>query len=261
MAPFVTIVVPTRDNLAMIRQVTAGILAYTVPPFEIVIVDNASTDPEVTAFLAVIATAPAVRVMRMPTNVYYWPAINVGIRAAAAAAEYVLALNDDVLIQGSDWLPRLLAAFADDPAVGYVGDLQAIDGCPRLGEVVDGYCALFRRRLFDDVGLFDEHWPFFWGFVDFQLRARRRGYRGRDIKASGDATDRIEGVVYHLRGRTLAQVRGGLDRRTQHRLFGSPWTPARVLWRNGYYRDAVASAVAVGRGRITERATRAFSRA
>ncbi len=245
--PFVTIIVPTRDNPAMLRQVVDGILRHSAPPFELVIVDNASSAAEARALLDEIARAPAVTVLRMATNRFYWPAINAGIRAADAACAYVVALNDDVVIQGPRWLPRLLEAFDDDATIGFVGDRGPADALPPLAGVVDGYCAAFRRDLFARVGLFDERRPFYWGFVDWQLRAYRLGYRGADVKASGDTTDRIAGVVHHLRGGTIKAVDASLDRRTRRTLFGSRWSPAILLLRNGFYAHAVRAALATWR--------------
>jgi glycosyltransferase involved in cell wall biosynthesis len=241
--PFVTIVIPTHDNLDMIRQVTAGIVAHTREPFEMIIVDNASSKPEVLGFLGEVSGYPCARVLHLPVNRFYWPAINAGIGLASPASEYVLALNDDIVIEGPSWLERLLDTFDGRSEVGYVGDFQPASFFPPLGGVTDGYCTLFRRRLFDEVGLFDEKRPFYWGFVDFQLRAHRRGFTTRDIKKAGDTTDHISEVVTHLRGRTLEAIRNDLSPNQKSVLFGSGWTPVELLMANGYYVEAAALAM------------------
>ena len=222
----------------MIRQVVQGILHYTRSPFELVVLDNDSSLPEVVAYLADISTIPGVRVVRMPVNRYYWPAINEGIRQCDPSCSFVVALNDDCVILGPSWVERLLSASQADPRVGFVGDLMTNEPFPPLPGIVDGYCAMFRREVFETVGMFNEGKPFWWGFVDFQLRAFGKGVVGRDVKRPGDCHDHLKGIVHHLRGRTLAGVQSAMDGRQKRLLFGSTLTPAIMLAGKGYYGPA-----------------------
>jgi GT2 family glycosyltransferase len=241
----VTIVIPTWDNPEMIRQVTENIFRLSTLPFEIIIVDNASRTNDSLEFLDAATRRAGIRVLRMAENRYYWPAINEGIRAAARSTEYILALNDDIIVLGDQWLQRLIRRIEDDPSVGFAGDFHSQPAFQPLGGWIDGYCALFRRRIFDEVGLFDEDRPFHWGFVDFQLRAFKRGYRGVDIKGAGDVTDHIDGIVHHLRGRTLKAVRDSYNEKERSRLLGSKWTPARLLLQHGFYWAALRYCLAL----------------
>ncbi len=232
---FVTIIVPTCDNLEMIRQVTTSVLEMSSPPFELIIIDNASTKPEVVAYLKEAGRNEHVRVLRMMENRYYWPAINAGVRASSPSTQYYLALNDDIIVLDKHWLQRLIEVVESSPQVGYVGDQRPDPSFQPLGGWVDGYCAMFRREVFDTVGLFNEARPFNWGFVDFQLRAFKHGFRGADIKRPGDVHDHIAGVVRHLRGRTIGPIMGQLNNEERSRLLGSRWRPFQLLVEHGFY--------------------------
>jgi glycosyltransferase involved in cell wall biosynthesis len=236
--PFVSILVPTHDNPEMIRQVVPGVLENTRLPFELIVLDNASCLPEVVSYLEEIATLPHVKVVRCPENRFYWPAINDGLRHCERSCSWLVALNDDCVILGPSWIERLIASFDDRREVGFVGDLMSDSLFPSLPPLVDGYCTMFRREIFDMLGVFDERYPFWWGFADFQIRARRRGIRGGDIKHAGDRHHFIAGVVHHLRGRTLAGIQERMTPADQKRLFGDSFTKARVLLKNGYYGHA-----------------------
>jgi len=237
--PFVSVIIPTSDNLAMISQVVPGVLEHTRHPFELIVIDNASQDPAVQEYLDGLSGTSAVRIVRMPENRYYWPAINEGIRHCDPACAFVLALNDDCVILGSSWVERLLSFFAGDASIGFVGDLMMEGEFPPLQGVVDGYCTMFQREIFEIVGLFDERNPFWWGFVDFQLRALRKGFRGTDVKQSGDQHDHIVGIVLHLRGQTVGPLRRDMKPALRKKLFGGLFAKVAVLARNGYPRHAV----------------------
>lgn len=247
--PFVSILVPTRDNPELLRQVVRGVLANTRPPFELVVLDNASTHPDVTGLLAEISNDPRVKVVRFPENRFYWLAINEGLRRCDRACSLVVALNDDCVILGPTWIERLEESFGGRTDVGFVGDLMSDTLFPTLHPLVDGYCAMFRREVFDVLGGFDERFPFWWGFADFQLRAWKRGIRGGDIKRPGDGHHLVAGVVRHLRGQTLSGVEKRLSTAERKRVFGDALTKARLLARNGYYRQALALLMRQATGR------------
>jgi len=231
----VTIIVPTRDNLEMIRQVTTSVIEMSSLPFELIIIDNASTQSKVVAFLEEAGRTQHVRVLRMTENRYYWPAINAGVRASNPSSRYFLALNDDIIVLDKHWLQRLIDVVESSPQIGYVGDQRPDPSFRPLGGWVDGYCAMFRREMFDTVGLFNEARPFNWGFVDFQLRAYKHGYRGADIKRPGDVRDHIAGVVRHLRGRTIGPITEQLSRDDRLLLLGTRWRPFQLLLEHGFY--------------------------
>ena len=63
--PRVSIIIPTRDLVALLQPCVESLLGQTTyPNFEIVLVDNGSQDPAALSFLAAIQREPRVRVLR-----------------------------------------------------------------------------------------------------------------------------------------------------------------------------------------------------
>src|SRR6185436_17633035 len=66
-APLVSLVIPTRDRVALLRACVTSIAAHTgYPRYEIVLVDNDSRDDEACAYLDEVARSGAARVVRYP---------------------------------------------------------------------------------------------------------------------------------------------------------------------------------------------------
>jgi glycosyltransferase involved in cell wall biosynthesis len=98
--PLVTVVIPTRDRAALLRQTLRSVLRQRDVSLEIVIVDDASSSPaaEVVAGLA----GGVVRVLRQPRSSGVSAARNLGV--AEARGRWIAFLDDDDL-----WAPFKLA--------------------------------------------------------------------------------------------------------------------------------------------------------
>jgi cellulose synthase/poly-beta-1,6-N-acetylglucosamine synthase-like glycosyltransferase len=107
----IAVVVPVRNGAATVRTCIAACLAQTLPPDELIVVDNGSTDD--TAALAVAAGAT---VVPEPVAGSY-RARNRGWRSADAD---VVAFTDVDCIPSPDWLAKLVEPLAD-PSVAVVG--------------------------------------------------------------------------------------------------------------------------------------------
>lgn len=201
-APRVSIVIPVL-NRADLTLACLQSLEATAPagiPFELIIVDNGSTDqtPELLACLEGDVT-----VIRNEENLGFGPACNQG--AAAARGELILFLNNDtVLLDG--WLEPLVEAMDEDGRLGAVqpkllfpdgrlndaGGLMFAKGeawsygkhhpvpdapqfsCRRAPDYVTGACLLVRKTAFGEVGGFDDLYaPAYYEDTDlsFALRA------------------------------------------------------------------------------------------
>ncbi len=198
--PRLSIVIVTFNEIAYTRKCVASIVAHTPDPYEIVFVDNGSTDgtPEW------LATVPGARVLRNATNLGFAAAANQGIRAAAAD-RIVLLNNDVVLTEG--WLAGLARHLERDPRVGLVGPVSnyvsgaQLDPTAAYESVLEmeeharrtarerrgqseearrlvGFCLLARAQVFREVGLFDERFAL-GNFEDDDLcvRAALAGWR------------------------------------------------------------------------------------
>lgn len=117
--PLVSVIVPTRDRVDLLRTCVAGVLESTdYPALELVIVDNGSREPETLAFIAERARDPRVAVLRWP-HPYNYAAIN-NFAARHAAGAYLCLLNNDTEVIEPTWLAELVAQAAR-PGVGAAG--------------------------------------------------------------------------------------------------------------------------------------------
>ena len=122
-----TIIVPTRDRLDLLAPCVAGLQRTTSARFDVIIVDNASTESAThTFFKDLTARDPRFRVLSHPGPFNYAAICNAG--AAASAARVLVFLNNDVDVLAPDWLDHLVAA-AIQPDVGAVGAKLLFPDC------------------------------------------------------------------------------------------------------------------------------------
>jgi GT2 family glycosyltransferase len=206
--PLVSIVIPTRDKRALLQTTLESIWSRTdYDRYEIVIIDNQSSDPDAVQYLASLGARCQVHQWTKPFN--YSALNNFGVQHARG--EQLLFLNNDVEVIHRDWLTALLE-HAQRPDVGAVGaKLLYADGRiqhagvvvginraaanafrswpgealghPRLADLtrncsaVTGACMMVPRRVFEQVGGFDEALRVVLNDVDLCLKIRQRGYR------------------------------------------------------------------------------------
>ncbi len=208
--PKVSILVPTRDRVDLLRPCIEGMLTRTrYPNFEVLVLDNGSSEPGTREFLAQAGSDPRFRSMAC-AGVFNWARIN-NLGAAATDGEVLLLLNNDTAVIHDDWLDELVsqvlrpevgivgakliypddhvqhAGIEIDPAgnashtwrgaprhdPGYLDQLRIV----RTVSAVTGACMALRRSTFDELGGLDETLRVAWNDVDLCLRARRAGYR------------------------------------------------------------------------------------
>lgn len=174
--------------------------AQTFRDFEVVVVDNASSDGSVDV---VRGRFPEYKIVQLPVNAGFAAGNNAG--AKGATARYLAFLNNDTE-PGPEWLAALVDAAERDPSVGLVSSHivfmnppgvvdSAGDGYLRCGggykrghgqpasgkrgvEEVFGACGagfLIHRSLFELIGGFDEDFFMVYEDVDLSYRARLAG--------------------------------------------------------------------------------------
>ena len=117
--PSVTAIVPTRDNLDVLRVCIEGLLAGTdYPALDVIIVDNGSEQPATLAWLEAIEATPNVTLLRYP-HPFNYSAIN-NFAASQARGEILLLLNSDIAVIEPSWL-REMVRLAMKPGIGAVG--------------------------------------------------------------------------------------------------------------------------------------------
>jgi len=199
--PKVSIVILTYNSIFELPRCLSSIKDYTHTPYEVIIVDNASTDGT-REYLQ--HTSLDAQVILNDENEGFSKGCNRGIKAAKG--EYVLLLNPDTVVT-KNWLKRMLAHFKDDvgavgPISNYVGGYQRFDHHytkKNLGEIdsdtfartiyrqnkgksletklLIGFCLLVRRDVIDHIGMLDS--DFFFGNEDleYSFRLRLNGYK------------------------------------------------------------------------------------
>lgn len=207
--PKVSIIVPTRNRLDLLRTCLEGVARTQYPEIEIIVVDNDSDDPSTLAYLEELDPAK-VRVLRHPGAFNYSTINN---RAAAVADGNLLCLlNNDIEVIRPDWLAIMATqALRDD--VGAVGaQLLYPDGriqhagvvigvgnaaghahrfvrpdaagyfrrhaLPQFTSAVTGACLVVSHNKFKAVGGLDErNFPVAYNDVDLCLRLNQRGWQ------------------------------------------------------------------------------------
>ena len=115
--PPLSVIVPTRNRVDLLRTCLAGVAAADYPDVEVIVIDNDSDDPDTLAYLAALDPARH-RVLRHG-GAFNYSAIN--NRAAQAAQGRLLCLlNNDIETMDRTWLATL-ATQALRPDVGAVG--------------------------------------------------------------------------------------------------------------------------------------------
>ncbi|MEM7165885.1 MAG: glycosyltransferase family 2 protein [Planctomycetota bacterium] len=116
--PKITVIVPTCNRAAKIEQCLVGLAAQEYSAFDVIIVDDGSTDgtPEQVKAFADAHPQLTVRCLVNETNIGANPSRNRGI--AAADGEFAAFLDDDC-VPFPEWLREISTPF-DDPTVGVV---------------------------------------------------------------------------------------------------------------------------------------------
>ena len=209
--PLVSMIIPTRDQVTLLRRCLTSIRQKTdYAPIEIVIIDNASTDPETHAYFRELVQDANIHIVTDPDEFNFSRLINRG--AAVARGEILALVNNDIEAEEPGWL-REMVSHAVRPEIGAVGArLWYPDGRLQHAGVVLGLhgvashafqrfpsqpvapmnrtfalsqnysavtaaCMVIRKTTFDDLGGFDENLSHNFNDVDFCLRLGERGWQ------------------------------------------------------------------------------------
>ncbi|EJL28286.1 putative glycosyltransferase [Caulobacter sp. AP07] len=199
-APTVSVVIVSYESGPTLERCLAGLDAQTFADFEVLLVDNASTDG---APQAAVAADPAIRFLQPGVNLGFAAGNNLAAREARG--RWLVLLNPDAYPH-PDWLEALIAGtlrhpevrcftslqmVADEPGLmDGAGDVMTSAGIPfrggyrrrlppnlREGEVFSacGAATLIDRALFLSLGGFDERFFCYCEDVDLGYRLRLAG--------------------------------------------------------------------------------------
>lgn len=211
--PQISIIIPTCDHVQLLKACVTSILQKTPPcSYELVLVENNSVQPETFAYYQeLLRDTPCVRVVTYTTHNHtfnYSAIVNYGV--SKARGQYLVILNNDTEVIAPMWLEELVGML-ERPQVGIVGAkllykdgliqhagmianphgdfshinqnlpadnpgyLHSLD-MPREYSMVTGALHAMRRRVFDELGGYDESLAVGFNDGDMCLRARRAGY-------------------------------------------------------------------------------------
>jgi glycosyltransferase involved in cell wall biosynthesis len=118
--PLVSIIIPTRNGLDLLKKCIHSILQKTsYPNFEILVIDNNSDDAAVLAYFQELQTHHAnIRVLADPRPFNYSQLNNGAV--AHAQGDILALLNNDTEVIAPDWLTEMVS-LAVQPRIGAVG--------------------------------------------------------------------------------------------------------------------------------------------
>lgn len=185
-----SVVIPCRNGAAKVgTQLRALELQQAAGEWEIIVADNGSTDGTADVVSRFISSVVPIRLVDASRTPGVSHAMNEGVRAAGG--RYILVCADDDIVD-PEWVSAMWTAFAGGAdLVG--GPVRRVGGQTVAGEfggLQDGLgffpwpyganCG-FTRRVWDDLGGFDEAYVFGGEETEFFWRAQLRGYHLRFV--------------------------------------------------------------------------------
>ena len=204
----VNVIIPVYNGYAVVKRCIESVLTFCqITPFELVVIDDASTETEAVRYLDHLAGAGKITLLRNESNLGFVCSVNRGMQLHSDRD--VLLLNSDTEV-ANDWLDRLHACAYRQPDIGTatpfsnnaticsfpvfcaenplpegvgIVALDALLADVNKGLSLElptavGFCMYIRRACLDAVGLFDEE-RFGRGYGeenDFCRRALKAGW-------------------------------------------------------------------------------------
>lgn len=205
----VAVIVPNWNGADRLPACIRSLAAQDYPVFEIIVVENGSTDDSREVLDELVAEIEPVRltVLRNDTNLGFAGGVNRGVRHAMDFGFDAIAMFNNDAVADGHWLRHLVAELDHHPDASIItGRLLMADGAT-VDSTGDFYCtwglayprdrdqpsepvrpsgyvfgasggaSLFRTSLFRDIGLLDEVFFAYFEDVDLSFRAQLAGHR------------------------------------------------------------------------------------
>lgn len=211
--PKVSILIPNKDNSKLLKDAINSIIENTTyNNYEIVVIENGSTEKETLKYYDELKDKPKVKILRIDENgeFNYSRLINLGVKNVDG--DFVLQLNNDTKILTKNWLEMMIGysqqkeigavggrLYYEDKTIQHAGIIVGLSGiagnmlvnlpygekayfgreaATRNVAAVTGACLLCRRELYEEVGYMDEEqFKVAFNDVDFCLKLLEKGYR------------------------------------------------------------------------------------
>lgn len=243
-----SIVILTWNELDCTRECLESIERNTPEPHEVILVDNGSSDGTLPYLREFCRERSGFHLIENGSNLGFAKGCNIGMRAASGGR--ILLLNNDTVVTRG-WLSGLIDALEREPGAGIAGpmtneiagpqkvaapayrnheELEAFADAFRSGNYgrripakrLVGFCMLFTRELYEEVGELDERFGS-GNFEDddFCLRAALSGY---GCVIAGDV------FIHHYGSRSFAgnKVDYAAAMAKNRRAFDAKWDPAQL---------------------------------
>lgn len=221
----VAVVVPNWNGADSLGDCLDSLLAQSLKA-RVIVVDNGSVDGS----LKLLERYSDIEVILHDRNLGFAGGVNAGFRRAIEdGVKYAATLNNDA-VADKDWLRQLVAALDKNPKAGIAtakiltadgkkidstGDYLTVWGLPyprgrgesgldKYDSEVDvfgasGGASLYRVKMLEEIGLFDEAFFAYYEDVDLSFRAQLAGWKVRYVPSA---------VVYHQIGATSGKLKG-----------------------------------------------------
>lgn len=201
----ISIIIPTKDNVSLLRRCLLALKKTTYKNYEIIIIDNNSTKQETLSYLKSLPYT----IVRY-TNQFNFSKMN-NLAVTKTSGEYLLFLNDDTAPLEPNWLSEMISV-CDQDGVGAVGAklVHSDDTIQHAGIVllktgagfhpwqnvpsnepvnfgflnlsrnciaVTGACLLIKKTVFEEIGGYDDEFDLYYGDTDLCMKVIDKGYR------------------------------------------------------------------------------------
>ena len=219
------VVVPNWNGAASLAECLDSLLAQSQKT-HIIVVDNGSKDSS----LEILQKYPAIEVIKHTGNKGFAGGVNAGFRRAIElGSNYVAAFNNDA-VADKHWLKELVEQLEKNKGIGIAackllnadgkkldstGDYYTVWGLPyprgRGESDLDKYdsqttvfgasggASLYRVKVLEEIGLFDEDFFAYYEDADLSFRAQLAGWKIAYVPSS---------LAYHQIGATSSKVKG-----------------------------------------------------
>ena len=221
----IAVVVPNWNGADHLAACVDSLLAQSLPA-RVIVVDNGSVDDS----LKILEKYQGLEIILNDKNEGFTGGVNPGFkRAMDDGLKYVATLNNDA-VADKDWLKELVAALDKNPKVGIAtskildakgkkidstGDYLTVWGLPYprgRGETdrgqyddqteifaASGGASLYRIKMLEQIGLFDQDFFAYYEDVDLSFRAQLAGWKVRYVPTA---------KVHHQIGATSGKIKG-----------------------------------------------------
>jgi len=209
--PKISIIIPNKDHEEDLRRCIESLLnVATYENFEIIVVENNSTSPEIKNYYKELENEANVKVVTYKGEFNYSAINNFGV--SFATGEYILLLNNDTQVITPNFLEEMLMyaqredvacvgakLYYEDDTIQHAGVIIGLGAHRSAGHghyrvskenlgymgrlcyaqnvsAVTGACLMVRKEIYDRLSGLDEGFAVALNDVDFCLRARELGY-------------------------------------------------------------------------------------